>query len=64
MDKPIFMVTAAVILQKRVSNIAIQDKKKPCYIWEAGRDVMSIMNKASYYSDWQKVSQLSPRSMR
>ncbi|WPO54705.1 hypothetical protein SH589_10560 [Klebsiella aerogenes] len=28
MDKPIFMVIAAVILQKRVSNIAIQDKKK------------------------------------
>jgi len=58
------MVIAAVILQKHVSNIAIQDKKSPATYGEAGRDVMSIMNKASYYTDLQKVSQLSPRSMR
>lgn len=48
----ILMVIAAVILQKRVSNIAIQAKKSPATYGGTGRDEMSIMNKSNYYSDW------------
>lgn len=48
----ILMVISAVILQKRVSNIAIQAKKSPATYGGTGRDEMSIMNKSNYYSDW------------
>ncbi len=53
-----------VIFQENFNVIAIWAKKALLHMGEAGRDEISIMNKASDYSGFQKTSYFYPIMIR